>query len=213
MLAPADLAIAPPLVDADVVVRLPGRSLRCWRRPDEIPSLASLYENDAEPDAESAAILQCGSCRSGRRRSGSTSSGRAASAPAPVPVASRRWKIQDFERLLSLVPIESTCGICERSAVAVAAAVRPESLIWMWMCEFHAAEHAELVADPEASPPSDRLNYTDALRVSRVCGMVDDVSRCGAYAAHVALSEQREDGRPVLVIAGVCDRHAETFRR
>ena len=32
MLAPADLAIAPPLVDADVVVRLPGRSLRCGRR-------------------------------------------------------------------------------------------------------------------------------------------------------------------------------------
>ena len=39
--------------------------------------------------------------------------------------------IQDFERLLSLVPIESTCEICERSAVAAAAAVRPESLIWM----------------------------------------------------------------------------------
>ena len=43
--------------------------------------------------------------------------------------------------------------------------------------------------------------------------MVDDVSRCGPYAAHVALSEQREDGRPVLVIEGVCDRHAETFHR
>ena len=215
MLAPADLAIAPPLVGADVVVRLPGRPLRCGPRgpPDVWPRRSTR----GCPSASTAGTRRSAAAHRGRPLS---TAGRSRGTQRAWLASTRVHEPSAFARSSAARPGSSSDprrsgarpSLLHRRPPALGTPRREPQLVALGV------DRVALAVDP---PPKQRVSSTtssvvaDEMELSFFAITTQTPGgrawlRC-SHLLHDARSQGRTSGGSFVPTAGATSRHGPVF--